>query len=429
MSFREEISQVKKASYEMAVLRPEHKKEYLEKFSELILEKKNFLLIENKKDLKNQNSKISEVLFQRLELTDSKLESLHHGIQKLAYEKDKIGEVLEKTQIAENFILEKVRVPIGLIGIVFESRPDVIPQILSLCIQSGNACVLKGGREAKHSNEAFMSLVEELNQQFSWMPKSWSCLLDSREDFQALLKEDDLVDLIIPRGSNELVRFVMESTKIPVLGHAEGVCHLYVHEKAKQSKSIPVIIDSKAQYPSACNALETLLIDRKIADSFLPEFYKSAATNGIQLIGCSSSRAILPKIKEATDEDWRTEYGDLRLSLRVVDSFDCAIEHINQYGSHHTDGILTEDPKTAEFFLNEVDSASVFWNCSTRFADGYRFGMGAEVGISTNKTHARGPVGIEGLCIYKYKLRGDGEFVGQFESGGAKHYHHQKLDL
>ena len=342
---------------------------------------------------------------------------------------DPVGAIASRVQLDDGLVLERVSVPLGVIGIIFESRPDVIPQILSLILKSGNAVVLKGGKEAYHTNHAFMTLVEKLNNVCPVLPAAWAQLIDSREAVREMLAYPQYVDLVIPRGSNQLVQSVMAATQIPVLGHADGVCHLYVHPSASIEKAIPLIVDAKIQYPAACNALETLLVDSEVAGRFFPAFQHAAAAANLQLIGCEQTRTFIPEAQPASDDDWHTEYGDLRLSVKVVSGMDAAIAHINSYGSHHTDGILAADPAAIEIFLNAVDSASVFANASTRFADGFRYGLGAEIGISTAKTHARGPVGLEGLVIYKYKLRGTGQIVADYVGPDAKSFQHKTLPL
>jgi glutamate-5-semialdehyde dehydrogenase len=352
---------------------------------------------------------------------------LVQGIRDLIRLDDPAGKILSATLLDDGLILEKQTVPLGVIGIIFESRPDVIPQILSLILKSGNTVVLKGGREALHSNRAFMSLVDELNARCDFLPSGWASLLESREAVHAMLNYPQYVDLIIPRGSNELVQSIIAATRIPVLGHADGVCHLYVHADTDPNQAARIAVDAKAQYPAACNALETLLVDRGIAETFLPAFRKVAAAAGIELRGCERTRRILRSIEPATEADWRTEYGNLTLSVKMVDSPEQAIAHINQYGSHHTDAILSRKPDVIEHFLNAVDSACVFANASTRFADGFRFGLGAEIGISTARTHARGPVGLEGLVTYKYKLRGSGQIVSDYVGENARPFKHEPL--
>lgn len=413
----------------MCTLSTEQKNQALATFAEIIEQNADYLLAENQKDIAQaQQDELTPSLYQRLKLDAGKIAQLVQGIRDLINLPDPAGQVLATTQLDDGLILEKLTVPLGLIGIIFESRPDVIPQILSLILKSGNAVVLKGGREATHSNQAFMKLVAQLNTACPWLSPGWATLLDGREAVQKMLNYPQYVDLIIPRGSNQLVQSIMANTKIPVLGHADGVCHLYVHPSANIAQAVAVAVDAKIQYPAACNALETLLVDKSIASNFLPAFAKSAQAAGITIRGCKDTLLLIPQVEAATEADWRTEYGDLTLSVKVVPSVDAAIQHINQYGSHHTDAILAQDPAVLEYFLNAVDSACVFANASTRFADGFRFGLGAEIGISTAKTHARGPVGLEGLVIYKYKLRGNGQIVADYVGANAKPFQHKALD-
>ena len=417
----------KDAFYSLSTLDEEIRNEALDVFAGLLEESQTYLLSENKKDLEAWEGKLKPSLFDRLKLDAGKLRQVIQGVRDVRGLPNPIGGVLGRTRLDSGLELEKISVPIGVIAIVFESRPDVVPQILSLALKSGNSVVLKGGREAQCSNHAFMTLVRRLEERIPALPAGWAQLVDTREDFHELLAFPDLVDLVIPRGSNELVRTIMDSTKIPVLGHAEGVCHIYVHENADIDLAVSVTIDAKAQYPAVCNAVETLLVDETIASHFLPLFGQAAADAAICLRGCARTREHLQGAEEATADDWATEYGDLTLSVRVVDGFDAAITHINQYGSHHTDAIMTQDAATREAFLARVDSATVICNASTRFADGFRFGLGAEVGISTLKTHARGPVGLEGLTIYKYKLRGTGQVVAEYVGDDAKPFLHEDL--
>ncbi|HVO77497.1 MAG TPA: glutamate-5-semialdehyde dehydrogenase, partial [Methanomassiliicoccales archaeon] len=295
-----------------------------------------------------------------------------------------------------------------------------------LCLKSGNAVLLKGGSEARNTNEALARVIMDSAVSADEGFEDAVQLLPTREEFRELLKQDDLVDLIVPRGSNELVRSIKESTKIPVLGHAAGVCHTYVDEDADVEMAVRVCYDAKCQYPAVCNAMETLLVHRKIGEAFLPKMARKFAEAKVELRGDEDSRH-LAKMKEATKDDWYAEYNDLILSVRIVDSLEEAVEHINRYGSHHTDAIVTNDEERARRFMDSVDSASVMWNCSTRFADGYRYGLGAEVGISTNKTHARGPVGLEGLTIYKWRLSGEGQIVADYVGRGAKRFTHKRL--
>jgi glutamate-5-semialdehyde dehydrogenase len=422
------LKKSKNAFYKISTLNEEIRNKALATFARLTEEAGAFLLAENTKDLEASQGKINNSLYKRLQLDSGKLAQVVAGIRDVAALPDPIGQVLEHTTLDTGLELEKVSVPLGVIAMVFESRPDVIPQILSLALKSGNAVVLKGGREALNSNYAFMSIVRKLEKQIPELPSGWAQLVDTREDFQELLSYPEWVDLVIPRGSNELVSQIMNSTQIPVLGHAEGICHIYVHDKADMNTAVGVAIDAKAQYPAVCNALETLLVDAKIADAFLPVFGRAASDADVQLKGCARTRQVLPQAEEVTEEDWATEYGDLTLSLKIVDDLEEAVSHINRFGSHHTDGILSEDAEARETFLQKVDSATVVANASTRFADGFRFGLGAEVGTSTLKIHARGPVGLEGLTIYKYVLRGEGQVVATYVGENAKPFLHRKRD-
>lgn len=413
------------ASYTMATLAEAQKNQALECFAQRIEHHLDWLLAENQKDLQAQSGILAPSLYQRLKLDRAKLLQLVQGLRDVVNLPDPTGQVLQKTLLDDGLVLEKKSVPLGVIGIIFESRPDVIPQILSLILKSGNAVVLKGGSEATHSNRAFMTLVDEVNQQCPWLPTGWAQLIEGREAVHELLNYPQYVDLVIPRGSNALVQSIMEATRIPVLGHADGVCHLYVSAQADLEKALPVVLDAKTQYPAACNALETVLIDEAIASAFLALLAPAAQAKGVTLKGCDKTRSLVPQCDPV--EDWHMEYGDLTLAVKLVDGLDAAITHINTYGSGHTDGILTQAPAEIDTFMARVDSANVFANASTRFADGFRFGLGAEIGISTAKTHARGPVGLEGLVIYQYQLRGDGQIVATYTGPTPRPFKHTKL--
>lgn len=417
----------RKASHEMALLSDSQKKESLDALARLIEQETDHLLADNKKDLDDYQNKISESLFQRLILNPAKIQQIIQGIRDVRDQPDPVGRILSRRELDEGLILEKQTVPIGVIGIIFESRPDVLPQILSLALKSGNAVVLKGGHEAYHSNLGFMSMVKKLHQRCAWMPAGWATLLDSRSDVHKMLNFPEYIDLVIPRGSKNLVRSIMDATSIPVLGHADGICHLYIDAEAHLENASSLVVDCKAQYPAACNAIETLLIHQDVAERFMPILDLAAADAGIHLRGCLETQRFLPNIEAATEKDWHTEYGDRTLSVRIVPNISEAIIHINHYGSHHTDAILTLNPETQEQFLNGVDSASVFANASTRFADGFRYGLGAELGISTNRTHARGPVGVEGLLSYKFKIRGKGQIVADYVGSDARPFTHREL--
>ena len=423
---KEILKQCRDAYLALAPVTAEQRSQALNRFADLLEERSEQLLAANAHDLAEQKGKISAALYQRLELGESKIKVLAQGMRDLAAMDDAVGSVEWRRQLDDGLILERVRVPLGVLGIIFESRPDVIPQILSLVLKSGNAAALKGGKEALHSNRAFMQVVEQLSEEFDWLPQGWAALLETRSDVDEMLKSSEYLNLVIPRGSNELVQSVMARTQVPVLGHADGICHVFVEETADLKQALHVLLDAKAQYPSACNAMETLLVDAAIAEKFLPDLAAACAGKGIHIFGCESSRKILPELDVA--ENWSTEFGELKFNLKVVAGVGAAIDHINRYGSHHTDCICTTDKAVGERFLKEVDSSSVFLNASTRFADGFRYGMGAEVGISTARTHARGPVGLDGLMIYKYVLRGENQTAADYSGLGARKFQHKDLN-
>jgi glutamate-5-semialdehyde dehydrogenase len=324
--------------------------------------------------------------------------------------------------------LYKESCPLGVIAVVFESRPDVVPQVASLALKSGNAVMLKGGAEAANSNESIVTIWREVLRRFPDIPQESVALLQSRSDVMELLRLENQVDLLIPRGSKEFVAFMEKNSRIPVLGHGEGICHVFVDRAADLNKAVSITLDSKVQYPAACNSVETLLVHKDFAATFLPRVVAELRKANVEVRGCPRVLAMLPEanLLAATEKDWSTEYSDLILSVKIVDSLEQALEHIHQYGSKHTECIVTEDQGAAELFLQEVDAAGVFHNASTRFADGYRYGFGAEVGISNGKLHARGPMGIEGLTTYKYKLRGNGHIVAEYSSG-VRHFKHKSL--
>jgi glutamate-5-semialdehyde dehydrogenase len=409
------LAKGKQAFMQMATLTTDQKNDALEVLAKLIEQNSDAVLVANQKDLAENKDSLDSALYQRLKLDEGKMKQLVQGIRQLIKLEDPAGKILAVTELDDDLILTKKSVPLGLIGIIFESRPDVMPQILSLILKSGNAVAFKGGREAKNTNGAFMELViNAMTKQLDYLPEGWATLFETREDVQAMLNYSQYVDLIIPRGSNELVQSIMSKTSIPVLGHADGVCHQYVHPSADLEKSLEVVIDSKIQYVSACNALETLLVDRSIADKFLPMFTQRAKTKGITVHACEQSIGFFDDATPATETDWRTEYGSLTVAVKIVDGLEAAIAHINKYASHHTDGILAEDSFAQQVFLAAVDSASVFVNASSRFADGFRYGFGAEIGISTARTHARGPVGLDGLVSYKFTLEGKHNVVRDY---------------
>ena len=364
----------------------------------------------------------------RLRFDEAKLTDVLSGLRALAAMEDPIGHEQLRTELADGLVLSRVSCPIGVVGVIFESRPDALVQIAGLCMKSGNAVLLKGGREALHTNAALYAVLKAASEA-AGLPAGWAGLLTTREDVGEMLRLDEEIDLIIPRGSNAFVRYIMDNTRIPVLGHSDGVCHLYLHEDADPDMAARVVVDAKTQYPAACNAVETLLVHEK-AGAALAAAAKALHAAGVRIRADAPAQAVLAgagvPCEAATGADWRTEYLDLTISVRTVASLAEAIAHINRFGSHHTDGILTQDDAAAQRFFALVDSAGVYQNCSTRFADGYRYGFGAEVGIATGKLHARGPMGLEGLCSYKYILRGHGDVVADF-AGGKRSFTHKKL--
>lgn len=372
-----------------------------------------------------ESGKMSPAMFARLRVTAKGIEEMAARVRDVSRLPDPLARKLAITELDDNLVLHKETCPLGVIGIVFESRPDVVPQVASLALKSGNALLLKGGAEAAHTNETLVELWRRCLESFPSVQADVVQLLHTRADVMELLTLDRDVDLIIPRGSREFVEFMARNSRIPVLGHGEGICHVYVDSAADVEKAIRITLDSKTQYPAACNAAETLLVHQGIASRFLPRLVAELKAAGVEIRGCSKTAALLERqdVALASDADWATEYSDLILSIKVVSDFDEANAHIQRYGSGHTEAIVTEDAEVARKFMEEVDAAGVFHNASTRFADGFRYGLGAELGISTSKLHARGPVGLEGLTTYKYKLIGDGHIVAEYSRGTRRFKH------
>jgi glutamate-5-semialdehyde dehydrogenase len=376
---------------------------------------------------------MSQALYQRLLLSPEKYRSMIDGVKAVVRLADPAGQVLLRTLLDDGLILEKVSVPLGLLAIIFEARPDAITQISALAIKSGNAVILKGGKEVELTMRAVLDAIHEGIQstqlESGVIDESIVTGVYGREPVEALLKLDGVIDLVVPRGSNALVQYIQQHTNIPVLGHADGVCHLFIDAAADFDIAIAIAIDSKVQYPAVCNAVETILVHRAIAPQLLPELVEALQNKKVKVRGGEHVQAFLPghSIDPVGDDEWHTEYSDLVVAVRVVDGLDQAIGHIEIYGSHHTDAIVTSDAAAARRFLEEVDSANVLHNCSTRFSDGYRYGFGSEVGISTGKLHARGPVGLEGLVSYKYLVRGNGQVVKDYVGKDAKPFKHVKL--
>ncbi len=373
---------------------------------------------------------LGEPLLKRLDMSGHKFASTVAMVRSIIAQPEPLGETQSATQLDEGLTLYRVSVPIGVIGVIFESRPDALVQIACLCLKSGNAALLKGGREAAKSNAILAEVMVEATRDLAEIPADWMALLEGREEVRALLGQHENIDLIIPRGGNEFVQYIMNNTNIPVMGHADGICHVYVDKAADINKAIAIVVDSKTQYVSVCNAAETLLVHKDIAEAFMPLITAALVEKKVELRGDERARAAAKAnghMALATEEDWKTEYLDYILSVRVVDDLAAAIAHINQYGSHHTDSIVTEDKAAARAFLQQVDASSVMHNVSTRFSDGFKYGLGAEVGVSTNRLHSRGPVGLEGLTIYKYVLEGDGHIVDAYEGDAARRFTHKPL--
>lgn len=371
---------------------------------------------------------MSASLFARLRLHDRSIGEMASRIRDVAKLPDPLGRRLSATELDSGLVLYKESCPLGVVGIVFESRPDVIPQVASLALKSGNSVLLKGGAEAAHSNEVLVDIWHETLERFPSVPPDSIGLLRSRTDVMELLTLDRDVDLIIPRGSQAFVQLIAQKSRIPVLGHGEGICHVYIDREADLQKALRIVIDSKTQYPAACNAVETVLVHKGGAQHFLPPMIEKLREAGVEVRGCPATVALLEnwEVASASEKDWETEYSDFVVSIKVVNDLAEAIDHIERYGSRHTESIVTEDRDNATKFMDDVDAASVYHNASTRFADGFRYGLGAELGISTSKLHARGPVGLDGLTTYKYKLYGDGHIVAEYSSGTRK-FHHRPI--
>ena len=420
------VKNAKESTYKLQSLNTEIKNYALLEIAKNIEKRKNEIFEANNKDLENakellNNKKISLSMFNRLKLDDNKMIDIISGIKDVIKLEDPVNKILTETELDDNLILKKVSCPIGLIAVIFEARPDVISQISSLCIKSSNAVILKGGSEGENTNKIIFEIINQVLSDIKEFPKNSVNLVFSREDIKNILSMEKYIVLIIPRGSNDLVQYIKANTNIPVLGHADGICHLYIDESANIENALKICLDSKAQYPSACNSIETILINKNIANEFLKKLYSLFKENEIKMNGDEEVKKILSDI--GIVKDWHKEYGDKEVSLKIVDNVEEAYKHINKYSSHHTDSIISENKENIEKFMTFVDSANVYSNVSTRFSDGFRYGFGAEVGISTNKTHARGPVGLEGLTIYKYKLFGDYQIVDDYVSHKSSFKH------
>ena len=432
-SVAEMASRVRVAARVLARLSNERRNEILAAAAAAIEDHGSEILDANAKDCLAAQPTVatgtmSAAMFARLRISEHGIKEMAARVRDVARLADPLHRKLSSTELDEGLVLLKASCPLGVIGIVFESRPDVVPQVASLALKSGNGILLKGGSEAARTNEVLVQIWRNCLPRFEEVPPDSICLLHTRADVMELLALDRDVDLIIPRGSRELVEFVAEHSRIPVLGHGEGVCHVYVDRAADIEKGVRITFDSKVQYPAACNAAETLLVHQDIAGNFLPRMVSKLSEAGVEIRGCAKTIALLGRadIVPANESDWATEYGDLILSIKIVANTEDAILHIHRYGSGHTETIVTEDARAAKHFMEEVDAAGVYHNASTRFADGFRYGLGAELGISTNKFHARGPVGLEGLTTYKYKLFGKDHIVAEY-ANGTRRFTHRRL--
>lgn len=437
MNIREEAKKMKLDAPVLAASSNEQRNEALRLIAEALNAHRDEIFAANAEDCDAaEKAGVAHAVMKRLVFNEEKLSDVCKGIELLQTLPDPIGRTLLKRQLDYGLILERVSVPIGVIGVIFEARPDAMVQISTLCIKSGNCAILKGGKETSKTNRVLFNVIHEAVIA-AGLPAS--CLLQAElhNEIDELLQCEKDVDLLIPRGSNKFVQYIMNNTKIPVMGHADGICHIYVDKDADVETAIQIIIDAKTQYTAACNAVETVLIHREGASFFLPILAKDLASAGVKMrgtqevediiAGSPETAAAVDHIEIMADDDFRTEYLDLVISLKIVADVDEAIDHINRYGSHHTDAIITRNDATAAKFMQMVDSAGVYRNCSTRFADGFRYGFGAEVGISTSKLHARGPVGLEGLVTYKYLLNGEGQIVGDYASRRST-FHFKDLD-
>ncbi len=423
------------AARNLAVLSVERRNAALRAAAHAIKQHQLEILVANQRDCHDASRAVaaghlSASLLKRLQTDEQGIEAMSRCVREVAELPDPLGQRLAATELDEDLRLYKETCPIGVIGIIFEARPEVIPQVAALALKSGNAVILKGGSEAAHTNHVLASIWRDALSHFLDIPAAAISLLHSREDVAQLLNMDKEVDLIIPRGSQKFVHYIAQNSRIPVLGHGEGICHVYVDVAADLQKALDVAFDSKVDYPAACNAMETLLVHEQIATRFLPVMVSRFISAGVEVRGCPETLTLLPEsnLKAAAEADWSTEYSDLVVSIKIVKSTDEAIEHIDSYGSRHTESIVTEDQTMASYFLERVDAAGVYHNASTRFADGYRYGLGAELGISTSKLHARGPMGLDGLTTYKYKLLGDGQTVASYKSGKRTFTHRPVTD-
>ena len=432
-SIMEMAASMKADSAFMAASSVDMRNEALDSISKALKDNKDLIFAENDKDMAAAaENGIAEAVVKRLKFDEHKLNDVCEGLSMLKSLADPLGRITLDRDLDEGLNLKRITCPIGVIGVIFEARPDALVQIASLCIKSGNCALLKGGKETLNTNRILFKLIHESVVKVG-LPENCLNQAESHAEIDELLQCDKYVDLLIPRGSNAFVRHIMDNTKIPVMGHADGICHIYVDAEADEEVAIPIIVDAKTQYTAACNAVETLLVNRSIAGTFLPKLAKALSKEGVKIRGTKEVTDIIAGIDVSSgvetigDDGFDTEYLSLTVGVKLVDDVDEAITHINLHGSHHTDSIITKNKSTAEHFMQMVDSAGVYHNCSTRFSDGFRYGFGAEVGISTGKIHARGPVGLDGLTTYKYKLYGHGQTVGEYARGEKSFHHEDKI--
>ncbi|MBO4390151.1 MAG: glutamate-5-semialdehyde dehydrogenase [Lachnospiraceae bacterium] len=433
MNVREEAHKMKLASPEMAQCSEEVRNRALLDIADSLQAHRDEIFEANHIDLARAKEEgISDSVYKRLKFDEGKLKGVVEGLKQLSELADPVGKVQFARELDEGLVLKRITCPIGVIGVIFEARPDALVQISSLCIKSGNCAILKGGKETTETNRVLFELIKAAAVS-AGLPEGCLLQVTAHNEIDELLECDRDVDLLIPRGSNKFVRYIMDHTRIPVMGHADGICHIYVDKDADLEKAARIVVDAKIQYTAACNAVETLLVDRSVAKEALPKLAQALKDAGVKLRGNEEVMTILSAAsgdsipcESMTEEEYRTEYLSLTISVKLVDGVEEAADHINRYGSHHTDAIITENDETAEYFMDRVDSAGVYQNASTRFSDGFRYGFGAEVGISTSKIHARGPVGLEGLMTYKYKLYGKGQIVGDYAEGRSS-FHYKEL--
>ncbi|MFW6368272.1 MAG: glutamate-5-semialdehyde dehydrogenase [Spirochaetota bacterium] len=423
MNIPTQVADAREAAYRLAVAPIATRHAILAHMASLLSQRGEEILKANALDAEAaRQNELAGPLYKRLILSESKLQVMAKSLESVIALPDPVGTEEVRRELDDGLVLSRVRVPIGVIGVIFESRPDALVQIASLAVKSANAVILKGGSEARETNRTLHALFVEAVEHIAPDLSAAIQLVETREDVSAVLELDSDIDLMIPRGSGELVRYIQQNTRIPVLGHSDGICHLYVHHDASEPMAVALTKDSKTQYPAVCNAIETLLVHQD-AKGMLPAI--AAAMPEVRLLGCAETMKVI-SVDPADDDDWHTEYNDLVLSVKIVSSMQEAISHINRFGSHHTDAIVTESDESAGSFLREVDSSSVLHNASTRFADGFRYGLGAEVGISTGKVHARGPVGLEGLTTTQYRVRGHGHIVAEYAEG-KRNFTHREL--